>query len=764
MKGDDAGRTRRRKNLLAAALIFSTAGIFLAGLFDMQNFDVWWHLKTGELIIREGSIPDVDPFSYTVSGQPWITHEWLSEIILYLTQIGFGFSGLVYLKAIFLALGGGLLLSLSLRDKGTALPFLLLPLFLFPITLRPFVRPHTFTLFFTCTLLFFLYRYRDAGNRKILYTLPPMFLIWANIHSGVVIGLVIFASFLTGWEVSRRLFERTNIPGIDRGIRPLVWTFAACLAASLINPHHVEALVYPFQLARNPVFTRTIAELKSPFSPEYSTAFWQIGFFALVPVTAVTAYVTRRYRDLASIFPLSIFLALSFSAHRNVPIFAVVSLAYITVCLTGLTENREAHRGRIIPAWLLRFFTCVVPILTLILLIVKGAYMGNGDWRPLGVGVREENYPVGAYDFLEETGIDGNMCNKLAFGGYLIYRGHPVRKVFIDGRLLLYGDSFNRSYLDAYYGSVDAEGLVRRHDIDYFLLDYPDETDHRMLQYYLSKSPDWKLVYWDDNSLIYIRNDPSYRSIIEEHAYNNVDPVYRSGFQVTGQVGNNPEYFIKEVERQLALRPATVISRVFLGTAYEKTGRIDEAIEQYEIALHQNPSRKDLEDKLFFMRLGKNTADDQVGTAAPSDLARGMKFLSSGQFEKARDALTRAASKSPDDANAHYNLALAYRNLGDRVNTRLSLEKAIAANHGHTDAQNDLGILYGMEGRYTIAINYIETASKLDPDNTSFLYNLAIAYDGAGKKEMAQETLRKILEIDPGHTKAKKRLEGYGRK
>jgi len=29
---------------------------------------------------------------------------------------------------------------------------------------------------------------------------------------------------------------------------------------------------------------------------------------------------------------------------------------------------------------------------------------------------------------------------------------------------------------------------------------------------------------------------------------------------------------------------------------------------------------------------------------------------------------------------------------------------------------------------------------------------------------MAQETLRKILEIDPGHTKAKKRLEGYGRK
>jgi tetratricopeptide (TPR) repeat protein len=76
---------------------------------------------------------------------------------------------------------------------------------------------------------------------------------------------------------------------------------------------------------------------------------------------------------------------------------------------------------------------------------------------------------------------------------------------------------------------------------------------------------------------------------------------------------------------------------------------------------------------------------------------------------------------------------------------------------------NDLGILFGMEGRYDIAINYFEMALQQDPDNTSFLYNQAIAYDRMGDTEKAKERLLRILEIDPSNIKAAKRLEGYRR-
>jgi hypothetical protein len=40
--------------------------------------DLWWHLKTGLLILDLGSLPRTDPFSFTYQGAPWFNHEWLA--------------------------------------------------------------------------------------------------------------------------------------------------------------------------------------------------------------------------------------------------------------------------------------------------------------------------------------------------------------------------------------------------------------------------------------------------------------------------------------------------------------------------------------------------------------------------------------------------------------------------------------------------------------------------------------------------------------
>lgn len=780
MKGDDKRRTGGKKRsrsltgrgLLIAACLVASLAAFLSGLFDIQNFDVWWHLKTGELIVTEGSIPDTDPFSYTAYGRPWVTHEWLSEVIFHLIDANLGAAGLIYLKAALLAVSVGLVLSLTLRRRESVTVLLLFPFFLFPIALRPFVRPHIFTLFFTSVLLLLLYRYREDGNRKALYIIPPVFLLWANLHSGVTLGLIILTTFALGSLAARRLSRQRPAPGRGMRFRPLAMTLVASFLASLVNPNHLEALIYPFLLARNPLFTRTIAELKGPLSPEYSMAFWQIGFFATIAITAAVACFTRRHTDLASIFPLLIYLSLSFFAHRNIPTFALIALAYCCVSLTAKMKpakpaSGKAGRRALIPRTAGPVFSVIVPGLTVLLLLVKGTYMGDGEWRTLGTGIEEENYPIGAYEFLEEAGLDGNMVNKMAFGGYLIYRGFPRRKVFIDGRLLLYGDNYSRTYLNAYYGSIGVEELTGRYDTDYFLLDYPKEDEPRMIQYYLSRSPDWKLVYWDDNSLVYVKNDSTHSSIIERYAYEGVDPIYRKGQLVSRQVEKNPEMFIEEVERQLAMRPETAISRVFLGTAYEKTGRLKEAIAEFERVLRKDPGRKDLQNKLFMLRMREESSgverQESSTESAPSALARGLRFLSQGQNEKARDALLKATREAPDDANAHYNLAIAYRNLGERNLARKSLERAISVNPSHTDAYNDLGIIYGLEGRYETAIGYFEAALKVDPKKVSVLYNFAKIYEMAGEREKAREKLREILEIDPDHKKAARMLEKLSR-
>ncbi len=770
-KSERPGRRGKggKKTLYAALLIASMAGV-VAGVFEVQNFDIWWHLETGELIVTEGTIPTSDPFSYTVRGQPWITHEWLSEVIFFLVHESAGIRGLIILKSLLLGAAVALLLSLAVRKRGTTIPFLLFPVFLFPLALRPFVRPHIFTFFFTCLLLILVSVHRETGNRKWLIPLPVVFLLWANIHSGVVLGLIILLAFTFGSALSRKISGGNDVPADAGYTKTLAAFFFASLAASLVNPHHVETLIYPFLLARNPVFTRTIAELKGPLEEAYAFSFWQVGFLALFPVVAAVAWFTRRFRDLAWMIPLALYATLSFFAHRNVPTFAALALAFTAVSLSSLPRTRSSGSKkkplRVRLATSGRVLSIAVPALSLILLLTRGAYMGEDGWRAVGIGVRTEQYPGGAFRFLEEEEIHGNMFNQMAFGGFLIYEGYPEYRVFIDGRLLLYGDRFSRRYLDAYYGSQGLDALLERYDIGYFILDYPDEADNRMIQYALSRSRDWELVYWDDNALIYVRNAPGYSSVIEEHAYRSVDPIYRLGFQLERQIERDPDGFTAEVERQLALRPETAISRVFLGAAYEKAGRYREASVQYEMALARDPSRTDLRDKIYMMRmqdraLGRTGAEEEAGDTgeAPSALARGMGFLSMRRYEEAQDALLEAVRESPGNANAHYNLAIAYRALGLQGQARKTLEKAVELNPGHIDAHNDLGIIYAVEGRHEKAVRQFERALSIDPRHTSSLYNLALAYRKAGRIPDAVRTLERLLEISPDHRNASPLLE-----
>jgi len=61
------------------------AGILLFGLLAMTarpalDPDLWWHLRTGQWIVETGTVPHTDPFSFTRAGQPWVSHEWLSEV------------------------------------------------------------------------------------------------------------------------------------------------------------------------------------------------------------------------------------------------------------------------------------------------------------------------------------------------------------------------------------------------------------------------------------------------------------------------------------------------------------------------------------------------------------------------------------------------------------------------------------------------------------------------------------------------------------
>src|SRR2546428_11153984 len=110
------GALRRVTSALVLRWLLFTAIFSLAAVPPLDP-DLWWHLANGRLIVTTGTIPHVDLYSFSAAGQPWVMHEWLADLMMYLVyQLG----GLPLLVAISAGVGaaGAICLYVILRRGG----------------------------------------------------------------------------------------------------------------------------------------------------------------------------------------------------------------------------------------------------------------------------------------------------------------------------------------------------------------------------------------------------------------------------------------------------------------------------------------------------------------------------------------------------------------------------------------------------------------------------------------------------------------------
>src|SRR5262245_12309244 len=277
-------------------------------LLPIDDPDVWWRLRTGQWIIENHSPPARDYFSTLAMGKPWIEYSWLSEVLIYMTYALLGLLGVVYFvlaMALLIAAAAhllvrrcGLPLAAEIGLVGAALG-----------AMKPLMtpRPWLFTILLFCIELFIIDRARHSGKPRLLWTLPLLFVLWANLHIQFIYGLAVLGLLLAE-AVIVFLFQRRGIrvevPTLSAG--HLTMVLLACIAATFATPYsyllYVQIAEY---IGQTSVFLN-IAELH----PNY---FRSPDSWLILLLTVATAFILGWRRKWLP-FPTLLFLLATFAA------------------------------------------------------------------------------------------------------------------------------------------------------------------------------------------------------------------------------------------------------------------------------------------------------------------------------------------------------------------------------------------------------------------------------------------------------------------
>lgn len=495
MKSDglSAGDGRRRLlpglgSILFAAqlnLMFSWATTFL------NDPGTGWHLRAGRLMLEEKRWIDADPFSFTHAGEPWITFEWLSEVIFALVDRAAGLGGLVWLGFSLFALVPLLLFRWLLANeipRAAAFTYAVGALLVFQA--HALARPHVFTyLAFVILLLRVGPRMAGGPERRHWLALPPLFGLWANLHGGFVAGLLWLGARTAGLALDRSS-DRGALPG---------WSslLVVCAAATLVNPHGARLHEKIWETIVELETVRYWEEFAPPdfYAPSLLAAVVLGIVFLLLIGLRTTALGDLRWEEFA---PLLVFLFFSFKSQRHV--FLLLLVASVAVCraVVGMLPRVEIFLSR----WR-RFAELqrqargdwwAVPLLALLFGV---GFMASGLPQRLRVGAAHVS--AGAAEFLKtHLSRVRRPVTTTTTGGTLLYYFFPDIRVSFDDRSDFYGDRVNLRFLRLFEMRPGWQAALSDQRFDSAIL----PPDMPLVQG-LALLPEWQEVYRDDIVVIF---------------------------------------------------------------------------------------------------------------------------------------------------------------------------------------------------------------------------------------------------------------------
>ncbi|MBI3952435.1 MAG: hypothetical protein HY336_00590 [Candidatus Doudnabacteria bacterium] len=488
-------------------LLLVWLGVFFSQKINLTTADLGRHIKNGEIAYQSllnsdysefKKILETNYYSYTNPDFPVFNHHWGSGLVFYsLHQLG-GFT-LLSIFGLLTTLSSFLLIFDVSRKLAGFWPAWISAVFLIPlIGERQEIRPEMFSYLFTAAFLWILSEHKTNPKRKyLLYFLPPLLLLWANLHIYFFLGFLLIGIYA--------------IMALTK--RPLFLTAAGGLVLSLANPFGYKALAYPLQIFQN--YGYTIVENKSVWfltnfgfsNPNLTLIKIITAVFLIMLVLAIRkrkSYIDHSPEFLAI---AAIFLVMAWLAFRNFSLFGFFALPFLS-----------AGTGNFLAPKFLKFepeekylSLAGIGVATIILIYIYSYRLAN-----FGFGLVAQ--ADSSADFFKSQDVKGPIFNNYDIGSFLIYHLPNQQKVFVDNRPEAYpAEFFEKTYIpmqekdEIWKQQADKYGF----NSIYFAINDLTNWGQNFLTSRV-KDPNWVAVYADSFSIIFVKRKEENKQLIEK--------------------------------------------------------------------------------------------------------------------------------------------------------------------------------------------------------------------------------------------------------
>ncbi len=471
--------------------------------------DSWLHLGVGHFVADHYRPPNHSDISFKTAAPSleWISHSWLFDGLTYrITQkfstlgavsmlIALFILSLTFLNGIF----SSLKIPLSIRLLAVAVGAIILPV---SATINPL-----FILLPLSTSLLYVYLCWKNGQKYILYAIPLIFFLWANLAGGYIfIAGALILSFLLNESFSK-----------TRQIRTLLLTFLVGFIASLFNPYGIRiwlyALTFVGVLGTNKWFS-TLAGLlqainfnntrNTPANPLY-VSFLIYSLFLLFSFAVFLLQDRQEFwQKTKKLVSLLSFLTLGFFWIRLIPLSTFLTLPLFALVTSHLGNKISQIENRYKYAIYGSALCLILSIEFLLFLFFTSSKTAN--YRP----------PKTQADLIQKAHLPPNYIASSDNVGYVYYRMYPT-KAFVDARDDFYDDSENISSYGL-YNKLSDKGfatLIKRLNPSSALLSKNNDT---LIASFANDPKDWSLVYFDYNGYLFIKNNLATKTFLLDNA------------------------------------------------------------------------------------------------------------------------------------------------------------------------------------------------------------------------------------------------------